>query len=102
MTTQDRQHITEVFGKIYFLEDESQNSLTSIQVKAEERVWIFDRWSPYPRTLSWKEAEKKFLSELTEEQRNGIEIKYDSEEYADLEEHDDETDCVTMSVIFKN
>lgn len=63
---------------------------------------MFDRWSPYPRTLTWKEAENKFLSELTEEQRNGIQINYNSEEYADIEEHDEESDCVTISVIFEN
>jgi hypothetical protein len=101
MTTQDIQHIKRVFQKIYFLESELENSIESIQVKAEERVWMFDRWSPYPKTLTWKEAEKKFLSELTEEQRNGIQIKYNSEEYADLEEHDEESDCITMTVIFE-
>jgi hypothetical protein len=101
MKAQDIQHIKQVFEKIYFLESELENSIESIQVKAEERVWMFDRWSPYPRTLTWKEAEKKFLSELTEEQRKGIQIKYNSEEYADLEEHDEESDCITMSVIFE-
>ena len=102
MKAEDIKKVKEIFSEIFFLEDERENKLTSIQVKAEERVWIFDRWSPYPRTLSWKEAEKKFLSKLTEEQKSGIEIKYDCEEYADLEEHDTETDCVTISVIFKN
>lgn len=102
MTAQDIQHIKNVFDKIYFVENESENSIESIQVKAEERVWMFDRWSPYSRTLTWKEAENKFISELTEEQRNGIQIKYNSEEYADIEEHDEESDCVTISVIFEN
>jgi hypothetical protein len=102
MTPQDKEHIKKVFNEIYFLEDEDDKSISSIQVKVEERVWIFDRWSPYPRTLNWKEAEKKFLSKLTEEQKNGISIKYDSEEYADLEEHDEETDCVNFSVTFKD
>ena len=101
MKAEEKQKITEIFEEIYFLESESDTKIDSIQVKAEERVWMFDRYSPYSSPLSWKDAEKKFLSKLTAEQKSQIKITYGSEEYADVEEHDKERDCVTISVIFE-
>lgn len=101
LSNTDIQHIKDTFNKVYFLEYDNGDSLESIQVKAEKRTWEFDRWSKYPTTLSWKEAEQKLRSELTAEQNEGITISYDSEEYADLEEHDEEDECTTMKLTFK-
>jgi hypothetical protein len=101
MKAEDKKQIKEIFEQIYFLENESDTKIDSIQVKATKRLWMFDRYSPYPQTLSWKEAENEFLSKLTAEQKSQIKITYGSEEYADLEEHDKETDCITISVIFE-
>jgi hypothetical protein len=95
-----KEGIIKAFNEVYFSENETETKLETIQVKAEERVWMFDRYSPYTSSLSWKDAEKKFLSMLTEEQRNSISIKYDSDEYADVEEHDEERECVEMVVTF--
>lgn len=97
-----KEAIVKAFNDIYFEEHESDSKLTTIQVKAEERVWMFDRYSPYSSPLSWKSAEAKFLSMLTEEQRKSIKITYTSEEYADVEEHDEERECVEMTVTFLN
>jgi hypothetical protein len=90
--------ITEKFGQVYFVESSSENELESDQVKAEERVWMFDRYSPYSSSLSWKDAEKLFKSKLTDEEKELISISYDSEEYADLEEHDTEKEHRTITV----
>lgn len=102
MKAEDKQKITEIFEEIYFLENESDKKIDSIQVKAEENVWMFDRWSPYKSPLSWEDAERRFLSKLTAEQKSQIKISYRSEEYADVEEHDEQRDCKTISVIFGN
>jgi len=97
-----KEAIAKAFNEIYFEESESDSKLTTIQVKAEERVWMFDRYSPYTSPLSWKKAEAKFLSMLTEEQRKAITITYDSEEYPDVEEHDEEREWIEMTVTFLN
>lgn len=82
--------IKKKFGEIYFLEGESDNSLVSLQVKAEEYAWQFDRYSKYASSLSWPDAEAKFKKSLTPEELKSISIKYGSGEYADAEEHDQE------------
>ena len=77
------------FGEIYYTNsDETDEELVGSEVKAEKRLWQFDRYSPYPMRLSWSEAEEMFKKSLTKDQLNSIEISYTTDEYADIEEHD--------------
>lgn len=87
--------IVDKFYDIYFLEDSKKdayksNEITSDQVKAEEYLWEFDRYSKYPSTLSWLDAENKFKKSLTKEELSIINISYKKEKFADAEEHDSE------------
>ena len=77
------------FGEIYYTNsDETDEELVGSEVKAEKRLWQFDRYSPYPIRLSWSEAEDMFKKSLTKDELNSIEISYTTDEYADIEEHD--------------
>lgn len=87
--------IVDKFDDVYFLDGSKSNAykegeISSDQVKAEEYLWQFDRYSTYPSTLSWKDAEEKFKKSLTKEQLGSIKISYKKEKYADAEEHDTE------------
>ena len=86
----DWDSIINKFGEVYFIDIESDNKISSDQVKAEEYKWQFDRYSKYASPLSWKEAEKKFKDSLTKDELDSIEISYKKDEYADAEEHDSE------------
>lgn len=79
------------FKEIYYCDNDSENdTFVSDQVKAEERVWQFDKYSPYSSPLSWKDAEKKFKESLTPKELKMIEISYTKERFADAESHDQE------------
>jgi hypothetical protein len=87
--------IVDKFDDIYYLEGSKGSAykskeLSSSQVKASEYLWQFDRYSTYPSTLSWEDAEEKFKKSLTKDELDIIEISYKKDEYGDLEEHDTE------------
>jgi len=65
------------FSEVYFEEEDfnNPNIIYSNQVKAEEYVWMFDRYSPYASSLSWADAENKFLKMLTPEEKSIIKIE---------------------------
>lgn len=105
----DWEEILKKFNEIYFIEDGDnywdfydKNEISSSQVKAEERVWQFDRYSPYPQTLSWEEAENRFKKSLSKDQLDGIEIIYNQDEYADVESHDSDRYIETITIKKKN
>jgi hypothetical protein len=65
------------FSEVYFEEEDfnNPNEIYSNQVKAEEYQWMFDRYSPYKSSLSWSDAENKFLKMLTSEEKSIIKIE---------------------------
>jgi len=65
------------FSEVYFEEEDfnNPNIIYSNQVKAEEYKWMFDRYSPYKSSLSWADAESKFLNMLTPEEKSIIKIE---------------------------
>ena len=65
------------FSEVYFEEEDfnNPNIIYSNQVKAEEYVWMFDRYSTYKSSLSWVDAENKFLKMLTPEEKSIIKIE---------------------------
>ena len=78
--------------------DESQ--VTSDEVKARgsnpySYSWEFRNYSPL---LSWKEAKDKFKNSLTKEELDSIQISFNSEDYADAEEHDTEKTYSTITI----
>ena len=78
--------------------DESQ--VTTDEVKARgsnpyPHSWEFRNFSPL---LSWKEAKDKFKQSLTKEELDSIEISFNSEDYADAEEHDTEKTYNTLTI----
>ena len=78
--------------------DESQ--VTSDEVKARGSnpypySWEFRNYSPL---LSWKEAKDKFKNSLTKEELDSIQISFNSEDYADAEEHDTEKTYSTITI----
>ena len=83
--------IIDKFSEIYFSNGTDNDYLVSDQVKARGSnpysSYEFRNFSPL---LSWADAEGKFKQSLTADELNSIEISYNTEEYADLEEHDTE------------
>ena len=64
------------FSEVFFEEDSNEDEIYSNEVKAEEHQWMFDRYSPYASPLSWQDAENKFLSMLTPEEKKIISIEH--------------------------
>ena len=72
------QSIKDKFSEVFYADtDDEKNEIFSNDVKAEEHVWMFDRYSPYPSTLSWADAKSLFLRKLTKEEKEIITIEYD-------------------------
>jgi hypothetical protein len=63
------------FSNVFF-EEGYGDEIYSNQVKAEEYKWLFDRYSKYSSSLSWEDAEDKFLDMLTPEEKNIIKIEH--------------------------
>lgn len=72
------QSIKDKFSEVFYADtDDEKNEIFSNDVKAEEHIWMFDRYSPYPSTLSWADAKSLFLRKLTKEEKDIITIEYD-------------------------
>jgi|TARA_R110000824_G_scaffold106610_5_gene251996 hypothetical protein len=93
--------VKEVFNDIFFADEVSDKVLVTDQVQLEEKVWMFDRWSPYKSPLSWSDAISKFKGAFTKEELELISFKFESEEYADVEEHDEEREHRTLTIRIK-
>lgn len=65
------------FSEVFFLEEDTKDEIYSNDVKAEENVWMFDRYSPYKSPLSFNDAKNLFLKKLTTEEKDAITIEYD-------------------------
>jgi hypothetical protein len=89
------------FEEIFFADEISDKVLVTDQVKIEESVWMFDRWSTYKSPLSWSDAISKFKGAFTKEELELISFKFESEEYPDVEEHDEEREYRTLTIIIK-
>jgi hypothetical protein len=89
------------FEDIFFADEIGDNKLVTNQVQLEESVWMFDRWSPYKSPLSWSDAISKFKGVFTKEELELISFKFESEEYADVEEHDEEREHRTLTIRIK-
>ena len=63
------------FSEIFY-EEGYGDEIYSNEVKAEEYKWLFDRRSNYSSSLSWEDAEDKFLGMLTPEEKNIIKIEH--------------------------
>jgi hypothetical protein len=95
--------ISDKFDSIYFTDYSTDKKLIADQVKADKTAYTWDGTrSGFRETLSWEEAESAFKKLLTEDEKNLIEISYNSEEYADAEEHDAETEYKTITVFRKD
>jgi predicted N-acetyltransferase YhbS len=66
------------FSEVFFEEEDSTNpnEIYSNQVKAREYKFMFDRYSKYDSSLSWQDAENKFLDMLTPEEKSIIKIEH--------------------------
>ena len=72
------QSIKDKFSEVFYADTEDEkNEIYSNDVKAEEHIWMFDRYSPYSSTLSWADAKSLFLRKLTTEEKEVITIEYD-------------------------
>jgi hypothetical protein len=86
------QSIAKKFEEVYYSENEKDGVLVSDQVKARgsSRYYSYE-FRDFSPLLSWADAELKFKEMLSSDELKRIKISYKKEEYADWEEHDEET-----------
>jgi len=78
--------------------DESQVTTDEVKARGSNPYpysWEFRNFSPL---LSWKEAKDKFKQSLTKEELDSIQISFNSEDYADAEEHDTEKTYNSLTI----
>jgi hypothetical protein len=90
------------FNDVYFVEESTENLLSSNQVKYDKPFYNYTGApTPYRQTVSWNEAEAIFKKSLTKEELDTIKISYKKEDYSDAEEHDQEKEMRTIIVFNK-
>jgi hypothetical protein len=76
------QSVKDKFSQVFWEEDDG-DEIYANEVKAEERVWIFDRYSPYMGRVSWEDAKSMFLKSLTDEEKKIVNIEYNLREVSE-------------------
>jgi hypothetical protein len=76
------QSVKDKFSQVFW-EEEEGDEIYANEVKAEERVWIFDRYSPYKSIVSWEDAKNMFLKSLTDEEKKIVNIEYNLREVSE-------------------
>ena len=99
--------IVDKFNDIYYLGggleiNYESNEISSSEIKARgSNPYSSYEFRDYSPLLSWGEAEIKFKNSLTKDELESIKISYETEEYADAEEHDEETTYNTITITKK-
>ena len=75
-------------------------SVTSNQTKDKKGGWCSVTGMPlkYGQSVSFEDALEVFKKSLTQEEAQSIKISSESEEYADVEEHDDEREWTEITI----
>jgi hypothetical protein len=99
------------FLKHFYLEYESDTaedyldspSITSNQTKYKSGGYCSITGMPlkYGQSVSFEDALRSFMRSLTDEERAMVSTKSESEEYADVEEHDTEREETKLTLYFK-
>ena len=76
------QSVKDKFSEVFW-EEEEGDEIYANEVKAEERVWIFDRYSPYKAQVGWEDAKNMFLKSLTDKEKKIINIEYNLREVSE-------------------
>ena len=88
-----------------YAEDTAQDYLDKDSVKTIESKTIYGGYCKvtgmplkYGQSVSMEDALTNFNNSLTQDEKDSIVITQNVEEYADVEEHDEEKDCIEITI----